>query len=160
MAGSLAGACKSESPQLSLVTPPPSKPSPDSVVEDKSFPASETAFGLPLLAGMRVIRHFADSAYAVGRVPLKDVVEHVRQHVLANVVEVTEHRTVFPRVYVKGDQEKRFFRIEVSEATLGTQIRISDVTPPPSPRGLNEKERWLRAGRNPDGTLLDPNSVF
>jgi hypothetical protein len=63
---------------------------------------------------------------------------------------------VFPRVFVKGDKQKRIYRIEIHRARNLTTVNLRDITPPKVPQGLTEEERWERAGRNPDGSLKDP----
>lgn len=153
--------CREKAPTLELVDEPQPEASPEKLTASANFPASETAFGLPIMAGMRVTQHFAKVAYVVGRVPFDSAVEHVRDNVLASVAEVRLGRIIFPKVYIKDDRDKRLYRIEVSDESQGrARISISDITAPPSPSGLTAAERWKRAGRNPDGTLIDPNSVF
>ena len=110
--------------------------------------------------GMRLVRHFADSAYFAGELDVRRAVEHVTQHVRARDMQLVGRGATFPRAYIAGDASKRLFRIDVSETARGSQIHIQDVTPPPAPTGLSEAERWRQAGRNPDGSLIDPNQLY
>jgi hypothetical protein len=133
---------------------------PDRLAPEEDLSEAPVAFGMPLPTGMRLTRYFSDSAYFSGRVSLEDALAHVQQHVLARDVEMRTRRAVIPLAYIREDEKKRLFRIEIESTTEGSQIHVQDITPPPVAQGLSESERWIRAGRNPDGTLLNPKQVY
>jgi hypothetical protein len=140
--------------------PPPVPSTPDRLTQEERLPESETAFGLPLPPGMHVTRHFGDSGYFSGPLDFAATLEHVRKHVRARDVEMMTLRAVFPRAQIEGDSEGRLFRIEISSTAQGSQLYIKNITPPPVTRGLSENEMWKRAGRKPDGSLIDPNQMY
>jgi hypothetical protein len=128
---------------------------PDRLQPGEQIAEAPIAFGMPLPEGMRVTRHFLDAAYFSGRVPFDQALEHVRKHVLARDVELRTLGAVIPQAYIQGDERRRLFRIEVSRTGEGSQVYLQDITPPAVTQGLSETERWRRAGRNPDGTMVD-----
>jgi hypothetical protein len=141
--------------------PPASAPTtPDRLANGERLPEAEIAFGLPLPAGMRVVRHFNDSAYFSGDLELEAVLEHVRRHVRAGPAQMLSQAIVLPRATAIGGDGSRLLRIELSKTPRGTQLHIKDVTPPPALSGLSEAEIWSKAGRKPDGTPLDPNQLY
>jgi hypothetical protein len=133
---------------------------PDRLAEDERLPEAETAFGLAVPVGMRLVRHFNDAAYFSGDVPLESVLEHVKDRVVARDVEMLSAGVLFPRAtLVKGDAE-RLLRIEIGKTRGGTQLHIQDITPPPALTGVSEADIWRQAGRNPDGTPIDQNQAY
>ena len=151
--------CNTERPASPVQTAPVQN-SPDRLEEGEHLPAAETAFGLPMPSGMQLSRHFDDTAYFSGPLPVSDLVAHIQERVSSRDVEMMNQRTVFARAYIDGDESKRLVRIEVAKTPVGSEIYIRDITPPSSPRGLSEAERWSRAGRKPDGTPLNPNQLY
>lgn len=154
----LAG-CRDDSPPAA---PPASAPAtPDRLGKGERLPEAETAFGVPLPAGMRAVRVFDDSAYFSGDLELDAVLAHVQQHVRAGSAEMVKQGVVFPRATALGGDGSRLLRIELRKAAGGTQLHIQDITPPPAlTEGLSEPDIWRRAGRKPDGTPLDPNQLY
>jgi hypothetical protein len=122
----------------------------------ETLPGREQVFGIEVPRGMRVASRFNDVVQLSGHAAPEAVANHFRDHVLAQHVEVGANQTVFPRVFIKGDQSKRLYRIEIAHAQNRTTVNMRDITPPPVTEGLTEAERWERAGRNPDGTVKDP----
>jgi hypothetical protein len=132
----------------------------DRLSPEEALPEAEIAFGLAMPRGMRLTRYFDDSAYFTGTLDMASVVEQIRGQLLAREVELLERRAVFPMAYIRGDATRRLFRVEVTANRQGSQVYVKNITPAPAPRGLSQAEIWRRAGRNPDGTLLDPNQVY
>ncbi len=150
----LIAGCKSDDgPKLKLR--PQSSASPDRLSDDEVLPGREEIFGIEVPRGMRVSSRFADFAMLTGHARPEAVANYFREHVLARHVEVGANQTVFPRVYVKGDESKRIYRIEIAHSRNRTTVSMRDITPPPETHGLSEQERWDKAGRNPDGTQKD-----
>jgi hypothetical protein len=138
----------------------PETATPDRLDKGEKLPEAETAFGLPLPRGMRLARHFNDSAYFTGPMNMASALEHVQKHLDSRQVELVNRRSVFARTHILGGDPDRLFRVEISETARGSQVLIKDITPPPVASARSEAEMWQSAGRKPDGTLLDPNSVY
>ena len=147
-------------PTLAPAPPPAAEAAPDRLQAGETLPAAETAFGLPLPPGMKLTRHFNDAAYFTGELPMDKALEHVQANIEARALEMMGRRTVISRAFIKGDKERRLVRIEISKLPRGSQIYIKDITPPPAIGRLSEAELWQRAGRKPDGSLLDANKVY
>jgi hypothetical protein len=152
--------CSGKSTEHERAAPEAPDPAPDRLTGTEQLPEAETAFGLPIPRGMRMTRYFTDAAYFSGSLSMEDASAHVQKFVDANSVEITLQRALFARARIKGDARKRLFRIEISKTSRGSQVHVKDVTPPPATQGLTEAQRWERAGRNPDGTLINPNQVY
>jgi hypothetical protein len=152
--------CRSKESPLAQVEDGAKVATPDRLTGEERLPEAEIVFGLPIPKGMRLTRHFKESAYVTGDLDLMTLLEHVRSYVDASSVELTGEFATFARAHIKGDAQRRRFRIEISKTQRGSQLYIKDITPPPPTGGLTEAERWQRAGRNPDGTLLNENQVY
>lgn len=133
---------------------------PDRLQARERLPDSETAFGLALPPGMSLTRHFNDSAYFIGKPDVSSVVLALQPQLTARSVEMARGRATFARTQIKQDTAQRWVRIEVSAEGAGTQVYVKDVTPPPAPRGLSEKEIWAKVGRGPDGKPLNENQMY
>ncbi|HTV21451.1 MAG TPA: hypothetical protein VMG12_22340 [Polyangiaceae bacterium] len=133
---------------------------PDRLAEDEKLPEAETAFGLALPAGLRLVRHFNDAAYFSGDLPFEAVLEHVRSRVKTDGVQLLNQGALFARATVAGNDSGQLLRIEISKTPRGTQLHIKDITPPPAITGVSEADIWRQAGRKPDGTPLDPNNEY
>lgn len=132
----------------------------DHLAEGELAQGSEQLFGLTIPRKMRVERRFIDAAHAAGPVSPEDLSNYVRQRVSVAQVEIGAARTVFPRVVIHGGDPKKIYRIEVSPRSGGgSELEVRDITPKPVPSGLSDAELWRRAGRNPDGTPIDPKKL-
>jgi hypothetical protein len=140
--------------------PQASETTPDRLATDEVVTEAPVAFGMPLPPGMRLTRYFSDAAYFSGRVSVEEALAHVRQHVLTRDVEMRTNRVLISQAYIREDERSRLFRIEISSIDDGSQIHIQDITPEPVTQGLTVEERWRRAGRKPDGTLLNPKEMY
>ena len=154
-----ASACHSK-PKLTTEQQEESAQAPDRLQASERLPESETAFGLTLPLGMRLTRHFNDSAYFIGKTDVSSVVLALQPQLTARSVEMARGHATFPRTQIKQDAAQRWVRIEVSAEGAGTQVYVKDVTPPPPPRGLSEKEIWSKVGRGPDGKPLNENQMY
>jgi hypothetical protein len=153
------GACHSK-PAPATEQPEGTTEAPDRLQGQERLPDSETAFGLALPPGMQLTRHFNDSAYFTGKPDVSSVVLALQPQLTARSVEMARGRATFPRTQIKQDNSQRWVRIEVSAEGSGTQVYVKDVTPPPPPRGLSEKEIWSKVGRGPDGKPLNENQMY
>ena len=151
--------CRSK-PKVEPSEAPEAPPSPDRLTAEERLPDSETAFGLPVPSGMRLTQHFKDSAYFTGEARMDRVLEHLQKYLATPTVELQPRHALFARAMIKGDESQRLFRISVSETSTGTQLHITDITPPPTTRGASQAELWSRAGRKPDGTPIDQNQLY
>lgn len=138
----------------------PQAATPDRLQVGERLAQSEVAFGLVVPEGLRITRQFRDAAYLSGPLPFEAALVHVREQLETTGAELRAQRAVFARALIVGDAEQRLMRIEVSPLPRGSQVLLRDITPPPVAIGLSDNERWARAGRRPDGTLLDPNQVY
>jgi hypothetical protein len=146
-----------------VTEPPPSEsapPAPDRLVANERLPEAETAFGLPLPVGMRLVRYFDDAAYFTGDLSPNDVVDQIRKHVRTRDVQAIGQAVVFARAQIVDDDTKRLLRIEIRPNSRGTHLHVQDITPPPALTGANDAEIWRKAGRNPDGTPLNQNELY
>jgi hypothetical protein len=117
-------------------------------------------FGLEVPQGLVVAAEFTDTAQLNGKVELDSVLNALQKQLVSSPIELGNRRAVFPSAYVKGDAKRRLYRIEIAAERSFTTVKISDITPPPVVQGLDEDQRWERAGRNPDGTLKDRLKVY
>jgi hypothetical protein len=133
---------------------------PDRLAKGEQLPEAETAFGLPLPKGMRLLRQYEDSAYFQGATDLEATLGQLRGSLSPAVAQLTREGALFPRVRIVGGDPQRMYRVTVNSVAQGSQVHIEDITPPPAPTGLSEAEMWKMAGRNPDGSLIDPNQMY
>lgn len=138
----------------------PEAASPDRLQAGEHLPASETAFGLTIPTGLRLTRHFNDSAYFTGETSVASVIDQVESHIVSSPMEMMSGRAVFTRAYVKGDASRRMLRVEIAGTPHGTQLYLKDITPQPAPQGLSQTEMWGRAGRTADGIPIDQNKLY
>lgn len=163
-AGSLVAVCGLLACARSSGDSPVALPS-DTVSADRLAPTepligTPQVWGLRVPDGMRVGAEYARNVHLSGSRPLPAVMEAFRTQLLTNEIEVTPTRIVIASAYVKGAADKRLLRIEALSEGVLTRVNITDITPPPVPKGLSEAERWERAGRNPDGTVKNPSQVL
>ena len=97
--------------------------------------------------------------HAIGAVSPEAVSNFVRERVEVSHVEIGAARTVFPNVRIKAGDAAKSYRIDVVADGPTTRLIVRDITPPPTPEGLSEEERWRRAGMTPDGKLLNPKQL-
>lgn len=155
--GVLAGCHERSEPESS---PPASAATPDRLAAGERLPEAETAFGLPLPAGMRLVRSYNDAAYFSGELAFDAVLEHVRARLRTGGAQMLNQGVLFPRAVVAGGDPNRLLRVELSKTPRGVQLHVKDITPPPALTGASEAEIWRQAGRNPDGTPIDQNSLY
>lgn len=153
----LVGGCRDEP---TPAAPPPSVAPLDHLGDGELLPDTEQAFGLELPRDLRVTARFDDVVQAQGRMSVESLVDHFKQRVNVAAIEMSEQQAVFPRVYIKGDRSKRLYRIVISRYGKRSRVRITDLTGAPTVQGLNEIERWERAGLNPDGSQKDRLQVY
>lgn len=157
--GACLGGCQEK--RASEPAAPVSVPaSPDRLGPGERLPEAETAFGLALPSGMRLVRHFDDAAYFAGDVELDALIAHVEQRVQAGPAQVSSQGVSFPRARVLGGDSRRLLRLELTRTPRGTQLHVKDITPPPALTGLSEEELWRMAGRNLDGTMVDEDQIY
>jgi len=133
----------------------------DRLAPGELAPGDSSLFGLPLPRGMVVEGKFKDFAVANGRLSAEAVANYVRDHVLAEHVEIGAARTVFPSVRIKQGAPDRAYRVEVLQDGLTTRVVVRDITPRPAPKvdGVSAEELWRRAGFSRDGKPLNPKAL-
>jgi hypothetical protein len=118
-------------------------------------------FGVDVPLDMRIQGQFADVAYLEGRVAPEAVANYVRDRVEVAHVEIGAAGTVFPNARIKRGAPDRSYQFEVLRDRGFTRLVIRDTTPRQDdiPAGTSVEERWRRAGRSPDGRIVDPNQL-
>jgi hypothetical protein len=132
----------------------------DRLLPGEELPGRKRVFGIEVPHGLKVSSRFPDVVQLTGHVKLDSVLNVFRKQLLTEHIELGNQRAVFPRALVKGDAKKRVLRVEMVSEKGRVSVVIRDLTEPPVAQGLDEKERWDRAGRNPDGTLKDRLKVY
>lgn len=139
------------------VAPPP--PPADQLQPGELAEGTLDAFGLKLPRIMRVDARFPDAAFASGEASHKDVVNYVRERVVAEKIETLQTKTVLEGVTLKSSPGKKL-RIEVLAVGFGrSKLVIRDETRPPAKPGMTEEERWREVGMTPQGELIDPSHL-
>lgn len=118
-------------------------------------------FGFEVPLDMQIKGQFADVAYLEGRVAPEAVANYVRERVEVGHVEIGAAGTVFPNARIKRGAPDRSYQFEVLRDRGSTRLVIRDTTPQRDevPPGTSTEERWRRAGRGPDGSIVDPNQL-
>jgi hypothetical protein len=142
-------------PAPSAAPPPP----PDQVVPGELAEGTIDAFGFKFPRVMKLDTRFPDAAFASGEASHKDVVNYVRNRVIASKVETLQVKTVFEGVTLKAATENKL-HIEVIALGSGrSRLVVRDETRPPAKPGLTEEERWREVGMTPQGELIDPSHL-
>jgi hypothetical protein len=157
---SLSLGCKRAPPQDAIVAaaPPASAAATgaDQIDPGELPEGHERALGLALPRAMMVERRFDDSVMASGPVPPEPLANYIRKRVDSAGVEIGVARTVFARAHVRGAPDNHVVRIELLHDAARSTLIVRDITPPPHVEGLDEDERWWRAGMTKDGKIADP----
>jgi hypothetical protein len=137
----------------------PQPKSPDRLAPGKLLEGDQVSFGFRAPRDLKLVAQFYDAAHFEGQVKLADLEDYVRERVVSRHVEVTPGRSVFPNVVIRGGDPKRTYRFELVPKGVEMQLVIRDVTPPPPTQGLDEQERWKRAGVTRQGKRLVPTEL-
>lgn len=88
---------------------------------------------------------------------------YVRRHVQTTKVTAGASTTTFDDAIVPAEP-KTHLRIEIRRPPTTSMHRstmyVRDVTSPPSPPKTTDADAYRAAGRNPDGTPLNPKQMF
>lgn len=134
-------------------------PPPDRLAETEIAPGIERAFDLPLPRGARIDARFGASITASVSATPEALANFVRRHAVAGDAVVGPHRTVFPKVYVKGAKDDHWLRVEIHATAGDTKVVVDRVDArPPVPAGSTQDEIMKKAGLTPDGKL-DPKKL-
>lgn len=130
----------------------------DHLVPGELAQGESQVFGFEVPLDMQIQGQFEDVAYLEGRVSPEAVANYVRERVEVQHVEIGAAGTVFPNARIKKGAPDRSYQIEVVRDRGYTRLVIRDTTPRPSdvPKGTSQEDRWRRAGRGPDGRIVDP----
>ena len=154
-------ACEAEKNKPKLTLRQGSKPAnTDRLAKGEKLPGRKLVFGLEVPRWLTVTLQHAQVAQLSGHRSLEEVTRYFQRYVSAAHIEATGRRVVFPKAFINALGSKRLFRIEIAEQDHFVNVRISEITPPNVTRGISEKERWKRAGRNSDGSLRNRKNVF
>ena len=155
------GSCRcgqDEAPPRTKAAEPGS--SPDRLAPGEQLPGRERVFGIEVPEGLTVASRFPEVAQLSGHVKLESALSALQKQLEVEHIQLGTQRATFPRATVKGDTTKRLLRVELVSVRGRLDVNIRDITAEPAPEGLEERERWDRAGRNPDGTLKDRLKVY
>lgn len=123
---------------------------------------TEKAFALPLPITSVVLQRYGGSCFVRTGYSPEEIVNFVRIHVKGGKVVAGTSSTTFTDVVVPAEPA-RHLEIDVRRASTvneaRTEIRVTDVTPPPNDPNLSEPDRWKKVGLTPDGKLLDPKHL-
>ena len=159
----LVTACPSERSEAgaSSASAGPSQKPVDRLAPDELAPGKREVFGLEVPRDMTVRGKFTDVAYLEGDMTPEALANYVRERVEVSHVEIGAARTVFPMARIKAAPADRFYQLEVIATGRRSELVIRDVTPKPRPpeENVSQEERWRRAGRAPDGRVLDINDL-
>ncbi|MBK9266312.1 MAG: hypothetical protein IPM54_41815 [Polyangiaceae bacterium] len=153
-------ACREEpkqrpAPPVAPAPPPP----PDQLRPGELAEGTVDAFGIKLPRVMNVDTRFPDAVFASADVPAKNVVNYVRERVIAERVTTLPTKTVFEGATSKAAPTHKL-RIEViAHGSTRTNLVVRDETRPPAKPGLTEEERWRQVGMTPQGELIDPSHL-
>lgn len=137
----------------------PQAKTPDRLAPGTLLEGEQVAFGFRAPRDLKRVAQFKDAAHFEGQVRLSELEDYVRERVVSRHVEVTPGRSVFPNVKIRGGDPERTYRFELVPKGVAMQLVIRDVTPPPPTQGLDEQERWKRAGVTRQGTRLVPTEL-
>lgn len=155
----LVPACRDKQPPAPTPAPSAAPPPPDQLAPGELAEGTIDAFGLKLPRIMKEDTRFPDAVFASGEATHKDVVNYVRDRVLAEKVETLQTKTTFEGVTLKSSPAKKM-RIEVIVMPRSVvKLVIRDETRPPAKPGLTEEQRWKEVGMTPQGELLDPTHL-
>ena len=158
LAVSAASACKSKPPP----EPPPAPAPVDRLAPGELPLGTEKAFALPLPITSVVLQSYGGSYFVRTGYSAEEIVNFIRLHVKGGKVVAGTSSTTFTDVVVPAEPA-RHLDIDIRRSTslneARTEIRVTDVTPPPDDPNLSEADRWKKVGLTPDGKLLDPKHL-
>lgn len=160
LASAALASCRCERDEDEALVRNPVPTATDRLLPGEELPGRPRVFGIEVPEGMRIAARFPEVVHLTGQVKLDAVTRYFEKHVVTSQVELGAGRATFPAATVKGDEKQRVYRIEVVSDRGTTSVQMRDVTPPPVPEGLSEKQRWERAGLNADGSLKDPLKTY
>jgi hypothetical protein len=140
---------------------PPEKPvdrlAPNEVVEGK-----ERAFGLPLPRMVLVKARFEKTVHVLSPLSPEEMTNFVRARVKDGTVIPGASVTTLANVVPLGDPRK-MLTVDVRTVRLADGTRsemvVRDTTPLPAEPGLNDEQRWQKAGLTPTGRVADPTHL-
>lgn len=147
----------SAAPAASTSAAPSAKPL-DHLAPGELAQGKSQVFGFDVPLDMQIRGQFDDVAYLEGRVAPEAVANYVRDRVEVEHVEIGAAGTVFPNARIRNGAPDRSYQFEVVRDHGYTRLVIRDTTPrrPDVPKDTSQQDRWRRAGRGPDGRILDP----
>lgn len=134
----------------------------DAVAPGELPEGKERFFGFPLPRDFTVDAAFDTFVVATGTAPPDSVLAYARKRVDSGNVELSAARMELRWAHVTGEEPWRRVLVSVEQLASGrTRLRIDNLTlHPPDPPGMTDEERWRRAGRTPDGKVIDPHKQF
>lgn len=146
-----------EGAPLSAGSGAPKATAPDRLPPGKLLEGEEVAFGFRIPKGMKLTKT-RKLARASGSLNFDDLTDYVKDRLVARHAEMFGGRLVFPQAKIRGGQGELY---EVTLINGGREqiLLIQNIERPPATVGLNQAERWKRAGLKPNGELVDPKGM-
>lgn len=159
-------ACRRPSPVQADAGPAPSAVPVDHLAPNEVPEGKERAFGLPLPRATRVAARFPDAVHVSTTHTPEELANFVRSRVREGKTMTGTSVTRFDDVIPIADPAKRL-QIEIRKAPISSDLRsdmvirnmtplTSDVAGSPS---QTPEEAMRKAGRTPDGKLVDPKHM-
>lgn len=121
--------------------------------------SSELAFGWPIPTGMAIDRVYSDAVHLSGDVSVAGLLDYLRKHARVGTAELSGSMMRFDRVRIPQQGDERRYRFDIVQQGRQVQLVIRDVTPPPTPVGVSDDERWKQAGLKPNGQPLSMTNL-
>lgn len=139
----------------------------DTLAPNELAEGPDEAFGLPIPRLMRVEHRFDNQIIARGAVPAAPLAAYVGRHVTGAVVELARDQTLFRNAKLRSRapnrrtpvDQHRDLEIEIRRDPDALVLIVWDRTHPEVEPGLDEAERWRRAGMDPSGSIIDPKQM-
>ncbi len=137
--------------------------SPDRLARDEIAEGPELAFGIPVPRDLHVERRFVDMVAASSDITAtirpEALMTYVERHVTGGTIELGSRRTVFRGVSARSAASHFDLEVEIAWDSESVHFVVVNRTKPPIVPGLDEGERWRRAGFNPGGKVIDPKQM-
>ena len=153
-------ACKKKPRQMEQQEVPAPRPPDDHLAPGEIEEGTEKAFALTLPRSSHVVGRYQSSVVVRSALSPELVANFVAARVKSGKRVVGTSTTVFDHVAVPSEPGRK---LTIEIRLLGhfedrTSILVQDVTPG-VPAEIPADEAWRRAGRTPEGKIIDPSKV-
>lgn len=133
---------------------------PDELARGEFPEAKEPLYSLAVPRGTRVTYRFHSQIIAETPIPPEQLSNFVQARVKGAAAVRGTASTKWDKVTTLKEPG-RLLEIEVrpSRSTYPSEIRVTDVTPPPIDPNQTEADRWKAVGITPDGKIIDRKNL-